>query len=176
MLGVASGLVAGLVGITPAAGFVSPMGAIAVGAITGLGCYAGCMLKARAGYDDTLDAFGVHGVGGSIGAILTGVFATVALTPGNTGGMLSGNLKLVGIQLVAVGAAAAYAAALTWGILKLTALVTGLRVVGDEEREGLDVVLHGESGYTLGATTLSAVPEPEATPMEARVSEPVTST
>jgi Amt family ammonium transporter len=170
MLGVASGLVAGLVGITPAAGFVSPMGAIAIGALTGLGCYGGVMLKGKFGYDDTLDAFGVHGVGGMIGALATGVFATVALTPGNTGGLFAGNVKLVGVQLLAVGVAAGYALIVTYGILKLIALVTGLRVTTDEEREGLDAALHGESGYTLGSTTLSSVVVSEPDEREAPTS------
>ncbi len=158
MLGVASGLVAGLVGITPAAGFVSPMGAIAIGVLAGVGCYGGVLLKSKFGYDDTLDAFGVHGVGGMLGALATGVFATVALTPGNTGGLVSsGNIKLVGIQALAVAAVAGYAVVVTYGILKVIAVVTGLRVTTDEEREGLDSALHGESGYTIGAGTLSSV-------------------
>jgi ammonium transporter, Amt family len=152
MLGVASGLVAGLVAITPAAGFVSPMGALAIGAIAGGVCFAGVVLKSRLGYDDALDAFGVHGVGGAAGAILTGVFATAALTPQTVGGgVVAGNIELLGIQLLGVGAAAAYAAVMTIGILKLVKLTVGLRVEPEIEHEGLDGNLHGESGYALGA-------------------------
>ena len=174
MLGVASGLVAGLVVITPAAGFVSPMGAIALGLAAGGICYAGVMLKGRLGYDDSLDAFGVHGIGGAAGAILTGVFATKALTPDETGGGLlaAGNLKLVGIQAIAVGATAIYAIVLTYAILKLVDLTIGLRVTSDEEREGLDVVLHGESGYEDGGGASAPVgearevDEPESMPQQ----------
>jgi Amt family ammonium transporter len=152
MLGVASGLVAGLVAITPAAGFVSPMGALAIGAIAGGVCFAGVLLKSRLGYDDALDAFGVHGVGGAAGAVLTGVFATAALTPESVGGgVVAGNMKLLGVQLLGVGAAAAYAAVMTLGILKLVKLTVGLRVDPEIEHEGLDGNLHGESGYALGA-------------------------
>jgi ammonium transporter, Amt family len=151
MLGVASGLVAGLVGITPAAGFVGPMAAIAIGGIAGLACYGGVLLKSRAGYDDTLDAFGVHGVGGAVGALLTGVFASTAANPDGKDGLLYGGAGLLGEQLIGVLAAGAYAGAVTFVLLKVIDALVGLRVVGDEEREGLDAVLHGESGYTLGA-------------------------
>ncbi len=155
MLGVASGLVAGLVGITPAAGFVTPMAAIAIGAAAGAACYGAVLLKSKAGYDDALDAFGVHGVGGALGAILTGVFATTALTPDNMGGLLTGNASVLFTQLLGVGAAGAYAAAMTFVILKVLKATMGLRVAADEEREGLDSVLHGESGYTLGSSTVT---------------------
>jgi|SRR5688572_24666168 len=146
MLGVASGLVAGLVAVTPAAGFVTPIGALAIGGIAGVVCFGGVMLKQRLGYDDALDAFGVHGVGGAAGAILTGVFATAALAPGGEGG----GLRLVGIQLLGVGAAAAYAAIATLGILVLVKRTVGLRVDAEVEYEGLDGALHGESGYAIG--------------------------
>jgi ammonium transporter, Amt family len=146
MLGVASGLVAGLVAVTPAAGFVTPIGALAIGGIAGVVCFGGVMLKQRLGYDDALDAFGVHGVGGAAGAVLTGVFATAALTPGGEGG----GLRLVGIQLLGVGAAAAYAAIVTLGILMLVKRTVGLRVDAEVEYEGLDGALHGESGYAIG--------------------------
>ena len=158
MLGVASGLVAGLVGITPAAGFVNPMGAIAIGVAAGFVCFYGVLLKSKLGYDDTLDAFGVHGVGGALGALLTGVFATKALTPNNVGGLLSGNSKILIAQLVGVVAAGAYAVVMTFGILKLVNALVGLRVSSDDEREGLDAALHGEAGYTLGEDTTSALP------------------
>jgi Amt family ammonium transporter len=152
VLGVASGLVAGLVGITPAAGFVSPMGAIAIGLAAGGVCYGGVLLKGRFGYDDALDAFGVHGVGGALGAVLTGVFATAALSPDHAGGAINGHWKLVGVQLLGVGACGAYAAVMTLGILEILKRTIGLRVSKDEEREGLDTTLHGETGYVLGTT------------------------
>jgi len=164
MLGVASGLVAGLVGITPAAGFVTPMGAIAIGVAAGVVCYAACLLKARLGYDDALDAFGIHGVGGALGALLTGVFAsspvvTAALgidpatDPAHAGGLLAGNTSLMLTQIYGVLVAAAYSAGVTFVLLKVLQAVVGLRVDADVEREGLDTVLHGETGYTLGTTS-----------------------
>ncbi|HWM85871.1 MAG TPA: ammonium transporter [Kofleriaceae bacterium] len=152
-LGVASGLVAGLVGITPAAGFVGPMAAIAIGGLAGAACYGGVLLKSRFGYDDSLDAFGVHGVGGAVGAVLTGVFASTAFNPAGKDGLLGGNPGVLGTQVIGVAAAAAYAAVVTYLILKLVDAVIGLRVDKDEEREGLDAVLHGETGYTLGSTS-----------------------
>jgi ammonium transporter, Amt family len=162
-LGIASGVVAGLVGITPAAGFVSPMAAIAVGGLAGAICYAGVLLKTRFGYDDSLDAFGVHGVGGAAGALLTGVFASTAFNEAGKDGLLAGNPGQLLTQAIGVGAAAAYAAVVTFLILKLVDAVIGLRVDKDEEREGLDSVLHGETGYTLGSTT-SHIAEFEAEP------------
>ncbi|MCC6623153.1 MAG: ammonium transporter [Deltaproteobacteria bacterium] len=150
ILGVASGLVAGLVAITPAAGFVSPAASIVIGALAGVVCYGGVLLKARLGYDDALDAFGVHGIGGLLGAVLTGVFAEKIWNGAGNDGLLAGNGGLLVNQLIGVGAAAAFAGVLTWVILKLIHLTIGLRVDKDEEREGLDVVLHGESGYSHG--------------------------
>jgi len=142
MLGVASGLVAGLVAITPAAGFVSPMAAIAIGGIAGMICYAGVLLKSKLGYDDALDAFGVHGVGGATGALLTGVFARAVLNNGHGGG-----LDLLSKQAIAIGAAAAWGAVVTFVLLKAIDLVIGLRVDQEAEHDGLDGVLHGESAY-----------------------------
>ena len=142
MLGVASGLVAGLVAITPAAGYVSPMAALAIGAIAGAVCYGAVLLKSRLGYDDALDAFGVHGVGGATGALLTGVFARAALNNG-----VGGGLSLVGKQVVALGAAGAWAALVTFVLLKLIDKTIGLRVDLETEHDGLDGALHGESAY-----------------------------
>jgi Amt family ammonium transporter len=125
-------------------------------------CYAAVLLKGKLGYDDSLDAFGVHGVGGALGAILTGVFATKALTPESVGGgLVAGNTKLLTAQLVGIGAAAAYSAIVSFGILKLVDKVVGLRVDKDAEREGLDSVLHGETGYTLGSSTAHSAPAEE---------------
>jgi Amt family ammonium transporter len=142
MLGIASGLVAGLVAITPAAGFVSPMSALAIGAAGGVVCYGAVVMKSRLGYDDALDAFGVHGVGGATGALLTGLFARGILNNGNGGG-----LSLMGKQAIAIGAAAAWSAVVTFVLLKVIDLVVGLRVDQETEHDGLDTHLHGESAY-----------------------------
>ena len=142
VLGVASGLVAGLVAITPAAGYVSPMVAIAIGATAGAVCYGAVLVKMRLGYDDALDAFGVHGVGGATGALLTGVFARAALNGGNGGG-----LSLLGKQAIGIAAAGAWAAVVTFVLLKLIDLTVGLRVDAETEHDGLDGALHGESAY-----------------------------
>ena len=163
MLGVASGLVAGLVAVTPAAGFVSPIGALAIGGIAGVACFGGVLLKNRFGYDDALDAFGVHGIGGAAGAVLTGVFATAALTGDAIGGgLIAGNARLVGVQLLGVVAAAAYAVIVTVVILKVVKATVGLRVEPEAEHEGLDGTLHGESGYSLGSGGAGggSLPEP----------------
>jgi ammonium transporter, Amt family len=157
-LGVASGLVAGLVAITPAAGFVSPLGALAIGALTAPICFLAVVLKARLGYDDSLDAFGIHGVGGALGAVLTGVFASAAWNspsdPENgVRGLLEGNSAVAIEQASGVMLCAAYAAIVTWVILKILDAVMGLRVAEEAEREGLDVSLHGEEAYHAGQAT-----------------------
>ncbi len=141
-LGVASGMIAGLVAITPAAGFVTPMAALAIGLLGGAICYGGVLLKSRLGYDDALDAFGVHGVGGAAGALLTGVFAKAAYTGGPAGGV-----SLLGKQLIGIGAAAAWAALVTFVLLRVIEKVIGLRVDPETEHDGLDGALHGESAY-----------------------------
>ncbi len=146
-LGVASGLVAGLVAITPAAGFVPPWAAMVIGATAGAICYGAVVAKDRFGYDDSLDAFGVHGVGGFVGALLTGVFAEKALNPGGADGLLAGNPHQVVVQLIAVGASAAYAAIVTLGLLYVVKATIGLRVHEQDETEGLDATQHGEEGY-----------------------------
>jgi ammonium transporter, Amt family len=146
-LGVASGLVAGLVAITPAAGYVAPWAAIVIGFVAGGVCYGGVLLKNRFGYDDSLDAFGVHGVGGLAGALLTGVFAQKALNDAGADGALFGNPRQLGIQALACAVSAIYAAVLTFGILKLVDATLGLRVADSDEREGLDSTQHGEEAY-----------------------------
>ena len=144
VLGIASGAVAGLVAVTPASGFVLPGGALVLGLVAGAGCFfAVTWLKHKLGYDDALDVFGVHGVGGIIGAVLTGVFAAEAV--GGTAGLLEGNSGQVGLQLYGVGVTVAYSAVVTFILAKLVGAVMGLRVEEDEEREGLDISLHGES-------------------------------
>ncbi len=146
-LGVASGLVAGLVAITPACGYVAPWAAIVIGIIASVVCFYAVQAKYKYGYDDSLDAFGVHGVGGLTGALLTGVFAQKVLNDAGNDGLLFGNPHQLVIQLVACAASGTYAAALTWGILKLIDKTIGLRVDEAEEREGLDQTQHGEEGY-----------------------------
>ena len=174
-LGVASGLVAGLVGITPAAGFVSPTSAMVIGVVAGLVCYGGVLLKNRFGYDDSLDAFGIHGLGGIAGALLTGVFASTAANPAGVDGLIGGNVGLMLAQLAGIGAAAAFAGVLTWLLLKGIDATMGLRLSKDDEREGLDANLHGESGYSLGQSASGhAVPHTEPAPREQHHEAPVT--
>jgi Amt family ammonium transporter len=141
-LGFGSGVVAGLVIITPAAGFVQPGAAIIMGLVGGVVCYLGVLMKAKLKYDDSLDAFGVHGIGGTTGAILTGVFATVGAT-----GLLAGNFKQLMIQLIAVVAAGAYAFIVTLVISFVLDKTIGLRVEKEDEIMGLDQTQHSESAY-----------------------------
>ena len=153
-LGAISGAVAGLVAITPAAGFVGPRSALAIGFIGGVFCYwMVTKFKALFGYDDALDAFGVHGAGGTLGAILTGVCARVVINPifgeGKPVGGLDGHWGQVGNQVVGVLFAWVFALVGTMVILKIVDLVTGLRVSEEHEIEGLDITLHGEEGYNL---------------------------
>jgi Amt family ammonium transporter len=144
ILGIISGAISGLVCITPAAGFVGPTGALIMGFIAGIGCFWGAtFLKQMLGYDDSLDAFGVHGVGGIIGALLTGVFALKEI--GGTSGLLEGNAAQVWIQLEGIIATIVYCAVATFIILKIVQGVMGLRVDEDAEVEGLDINLHGET-------------------------------
>ncbi len=149
VLGIASGAVAGLVAITPASGFVGPGGALVIGAAAGLGCFLGATtLKRALGYDDSLDCFGVHGIGGIIGALLTGVFVAGSL--GGSGlaeGMTIGGQ--VWIQLIAVVATIVYDAVVTFILLKVIGAVMGLRVSEEQETEGLDIALHDERSYTF---------------------------
>lgn len=151
-LGLASGLVGGLVAITPAAGYVGPVAAMAIGFVAAIVCYFAVLAKYKYGYDDSLDAFGVHGVGGLVGALLTGVFAQKRVFPGATetlgeAGLLAGNPRQLGVQVLACAAAAGYAALVTWLILKVVDKTVGLRVTIHDEREGLDTTQHGEEGY-----------------------------
>ena len=151
ILGTCSGAVAGLVCITPAAGFVNPMPALVIGAVAGVVCFLACTtLKAKFGYDDSLDAFGVHGVGGTLGAVLTGVFATRVCTDMDAGkplGLLEGGGRLLVGQIVAVLVTYVVAAVATFVLLKLLDAVMGLRVSQEQETQGLDLSQHGEEGY-----------------------------
>ena len=153
-LGAISGAVAGLVAITPAAGFVAPMPALVIGLVAGALCYwMVTRVKAIFGYDDALDAFGVHGAGGTIGALLTGVFATQVINPvfgaGKAVGGIEGHWGQVGNQLVGVLIAWSVALVGTIVLLKIVDWITGLRVTEDQEIEGLDITQHGEEAYNL---------------------------
>jgi Amt family ammonium transporter len=159
VLGAISGAVAGLVGITPASGFVTPMSALAIGFLTGLVCFVAVTeVKKLFNYDDSLDVFGVHGTGGTVGALLTGVFATSAVNPvfKNAAGaslpvgLVDGNGAQIFNQLAAVGITVGIALAGSLLILKLVDLVIGLRVTEGEEVLGLDASLHGEEAYDFG--------------------------
>jgi Amt family ammonium transporter len=144
VLGMISGAVAGLVAITPAAGFVEPSGAIVIGFVSGAVCYSGAVwLKHKLGYDDSLDAFGVHGIGGAVGAVLTGVFAVSSVNSLGKGA-IDGNPGQIVTQLEGLLVAGLYCAVVTFVILKVLEATMGLRVPADEEREGLDLTQHGE--------------------------------
>ena len=143
VLGIISGAVAGLVAITPASGYVGPVGSLWIGAAAGVGCFfAATTLKKAIGYDDSLDAFGVHAIGGIIGALLTGVFALKAVC--GTSGLLEGNPGQVLIQLEGITATIVWTAVATFVILIITNILTGVRVSQAVEIEGLDINLHGE--------------------------------
>jgi Amt family ammonium transporter len=151
VLGIVSGAVAGLGTITPASGFVTPGAALIIGAVAGVVCFwASTSLKRKLGYDDSLDVFGVHGVGGVLGTLATGVFATVAVAglndkgEPNGSGLVDGNAAQIGTQAYGAVVVVVYCAVLTYIILKAIDAVIGLRVEADEEREGLDLALHGE--------------------------------
>jgi Amt family ammonium transporter len=145
ILGIASGAIAGLVVITPAAGFVDPKGALLMGLIGGIVCFiASTGIKRMLGYDDSLDVFGIHGVGGFTGAILTGVFAVAAIGGEGKSGLLEGNAAQVGIQFYGTIATIVWCAAATFVILMVVKLFMGLRVDEQTEVEGLDIRLHGE--------------------------------
>jgi len=146
-LGAASGAVAGLVGVTPAAGFVSPMGAIAIGLITGALCYLGISLKDRFGFDDALDVVGIHGVGGTVGALLTGVFASETIN--GVPGLLEGNGAIMLEQLIGVVATITFSFVVSYALFKVIDLTIGLRVEDDAEETGLDLSEHNEAGYVL---------------------------
>ncbi len=150
VLGIASGAVAGLVAITPASGSAGPMGALAIGAAAGFGCFiAAVKLKPMLGYDDSLDAFGVHGVGGIIGAILTGVFCAPSLGGAGFADGISSIASQVGVQAFGVSATLVYTLVMTFIILKVLDVVMGIRVSEEEETEGLDISQHDERAYTL---------------------------
>jgi len=147
VIGAAAGAVIGLVGITPAAGFVTPSGALVIGALASIAGYFVVEMFMHGRIDDALDVFGVHGVGGIVGALATGIFASKAVNPAGFDGLLYGNPAQLGIQALAVGVVAVYAAAVTWILLKVIDVTIGVRVSEDEEQRGLDLSQHGESAY-----------------------------
>jgi Amt family ammonium transporter len=145
-LGAASGAVAGLVGITPAAGFVGPMGALIIGIGAGIICYFAVVAKSRLGYDDALDVVGIHGIGGLWGALATGLFATAAI--GGVDGLFYGNPAQFGIQALGAVVTIVFSFVVTAAILKVIDVTVGLKVTPEEENQGLDISQHSEVGYT----------------------------
>jgi ammonium transporter len=179
-LGLASGLVAGLVAVTPASGFVPPLGALVVGLLAGVVCYTMVCLKPLFKYDDSLDAFGVHGIGGFLGAILTGVFASALLWQSGAdsssavgrlspGSWADGRVQQITVQFLAACVAVAYSFALTWIIVKVIDSTWGFCLGKTTEEEGLDLTEHGELGFDLGPTLESAPERPLPEPRPASI-------
>src|SRR2546428_11614286 len=154
VLGAASGAVAGLVAITPASGYVTPMASVVIGVVAGALCYAACNLKTKLGYDDSIDVVGVHGVGGTWGALATGLFAWKAINGGGADGLFHGNPGQLWVQLLAVLATIALAAPMTYVILKIVDALIGVRVREDDEVTGLDLSQHSENAYVLGGSVV----------------------
>lgn len=148
-LGAASGAVAGLVAITPGSGFVGPLSAILIGGLAGMICYGGVMLKGKWRYDDSLDVVGIHGFGGTWGALATGLFASKAVNPAGSDGLFFGHPGQLGIQFVSVVATIVFAFVMTLIILKVVDWVAGIRVSDDEEERGMDISMHDEKGYSF---------------------------
>ena len=149
VLGAASGAVAGLVAITPASGYVSPLASIVIGAVAGFLCYTACNMKTKLGYDDSLDVVGVHGIGGTWGALATGLFATKTINEAGGDGLFYGNPGQLGVQVVAILASWVLAFVMTFIILKVLDAIMGLRVGREDEEAGLDLSQHSENAYTL---------------------------
>jgi Amt family ammonium transporter len=156
VLGTCSGAVAGLVAITPAAGFVTPIGAILIGLLVSFACYAAILVKGKMNYDDSLDVFGVHGVGGAFGAIAVGLFAVKGIGASKVDGLFAGSTIQLVKQVISLGAAAAYSFVVTFVILKVVDSLIGLRVTAEDEDMGLDLTQHGERGYIMGVGELMA--------------------
>jgi Amt family ammonium transporter len=148
-LGAASGAVAGLVAITPGSGFVGPLAALIIGALVSVICYGGIMLKSKLGYDDSLDVVGVHGLGGTWGALATGLFASKLINPNGANGLFFGNPGQLWTQFLAVAVTWIFAFVMTSIILKVVDVIVGLRVTDEEEERGLDISQHNETGYSL---------------------------
>jgi Amt family ammonium transporter len=147
-LGAASGAIAGLATITPAAGFVGPNAAVLIGFLAGAGCYLGVTMKGRFGYDDSLDVVGIHGLGGIIGTICLGIFASKLINPAGADGLLAGNPGFLGTQIFGVVVVGIYAFALSWVLLKAIDVTMGLRLPVDAEVSGLDLSEHSETAYS----------------------------
>jgi Amt family ammonium transporter len=147
-LGAASGAVAGLVAITPGSGFVGPVSAIFIGGLAGAICYAGVMLKSKLRYDDSLDVVGIHGFGGTWGALATGLFASKAVNSAGSDGLFFGNAGQLGVQAVSVIATIVFAFVMTLLILKVVGWVAGTRVTDEDEEKGMDISMHDEKGYS----------------------------
>lgn len=147
-LGAASGAVAGLATITPGAGFVAPWAAIVIGLVAGAACYLGVLAKARLGYDDSLDVVGIHGLGGLIGTLLAGLFATKAVNAAGVDGLLYGNVSQLGVQAYGVVVVGAYALVVSWILLKAVNALMPLRMPLDAEAQGMDLVEHTETAYS----------------------------
>jgi Amt family ammonium transporter len=148
-LGAASGAVAGLVAITPASGFVGPVSAVIIGALGGMICYGGVLLKSKLGYDDSLDVVGIHGLGGTWGALATGLFASKAVNEAGSNGLFFGNPGQLVIQLISVIVTMVFAFLMTLLILKFVDAIIGIRIGEEEEQKGMDISLHDESGYSF---------------------------
>jgi Amt family ammonium transporter len=148
-LGAASGAVAGLVAITPGSGFVGPVPALIIGAMAGIICYGGIMLKSKLGYDDSLDVVGIHGLGGTWGALATGLFASTLINPNGANGLFFGNPGQLWIQFISVAATWIFAFVMTSIILKVVDWIIGLRVTDEDEEKGLDISQHEETGYSF---------------------------
>jgi Amt family ammonium transporter len=146
-LGAASGAIAGLATITPAAGFVGPNSAILIGLLAGIVCYLGVMAKSRFGYDDSLDVVGIHGLGGLLGTLCVGIFASKAVNPGGADGLLNGNAAQLGVQLLGVIVVGIYAFVVSWILLKIVDAIMGLRLSEEDEVMGLDISEHSERAY-----------------------------
>jgi Amt family ammonium transporter len=149
MFGAATGSIAGLATITPASGFVSPMSALIIGLTAGSVCYAALNIKGRLGYDDSLDAFGVHGVGGFLGTFATGLFAQTLINPSGSNGLFFGNHQMFVSQMTAIAVTAVYSFVVSFILLKVIDKIIGLRVDEESEVNGLDISQHGESGYSF---------------------------
>jgi Amt family ammonium transporter len=149
MFGAATGAIAGLATITPASGFVGPMSALIIGIAAGGLCYLALNLKGRFGYDDSLDAFGVHGVGGALGTLGAGLFAQKMINPAGADGLFFGNASQILVQSAAILVVAVYSFIVTLALLKVIDLFIGVKTSEEDEVNGLDLSQHGESGYTF---------------------------
>jgi Amt family ammonium transporter len=161
-VGAATGIVVGLVAVTPAAGFIGPMAAIALGAVAALPSYFGILWRSKTRLDDSLDVVAAHGLGGTTGALLTGVLAAAAW--GGSPGLLEGNARQLGVQAIAVLATLAYSAAASYALLKIIGWVSALAAEPRSQGRGLDIELHGEEAYSNGEGAILVLPEskPEA--------------